>query len=198
MISFKHEIVVIMSRIIPNSITLSTSRLIIRELNNDDLDFVHSINSIPEVQQYATLSIPKSVFESKEYLNRYIEHQNSNPRTEYGFCMSLTNHQPIGLVGLSNCLSKFKNAELWFKLHPKYWGQGYTTEATHHVLKFGFDKLLLHRIEAGVATGNTASIKVLEKIGMYNEGTRRKILPIRGEWVDNFHYAILEEDYYKS
>jgi ribosomal-protein-alanine N-acetyltransferase len=77
-----------------------------------------------------------------------------------------------------------------------YWGKGYITEAASMVLDFGFRKLLLHRIEAGVAIDNVASIKVLEKIGMHNEGIRRKILPIRGEWKDNFHYALLEEDFF--
>lgn len=46
-----------------------------------------------------------------------------------------------------------------------------------------------------MATENVASIRVLEKIGMQKEGLRRKILPIRGEWKDNFHYAVLEDDF---
>ena len=37
-------------------------------------------------------------------------------------------------------------------------------------------------------------IKLLEKIGMTREGMHRKVLPIRGEWVDHYSYAILEED----
>ncbi len=52
----------------------------------------------------------------------------------------------------------------------------------------------LHKVEAGVAIGNIKSIRVLEKTGMTREGLRRKILPIRGEWVDNYHYAIVESD----
>lgn len=176
-------------------ITLSTNRLVIRDLNFDDLNFIHLLHSTPEVQEYATLDIPESIGESIEYLRNYIEQQNHNPRKEYGFCVSLVNQEPIGLIGLSNSLTKFKNAELWFKLHPNYWGKGYVTEAVLSILKFGFEKLLLHRIEAGVATENIASIKVLEKIGMQKEGMRRKILPIRGEWKDNFHYAILDEDF---
>ncbi len=45
-----------------------------------------------------------------------------------------------------------------------------------------------------MATDNIASVKVLEKAGMENEGVRRKILPIRGEWKDNYHFAIVEDD----
>ena len=47
---------------------------------------------------------------------------------------------------------------------------------------------------AGVATENIQSIRVLEKSGMTREGLRRKVLPIRGEWVDNYEYAIVEDD----
>lgn len=176
-------------------ITLSTDRLVIRDLNSSDLSFIHLIHSIAEVQEYATLDIPNSIADSEDYLRKYIDQQNHNPRKEYGFCLSLANQEPLGLIGLINSLSKFKNAELWFKLHPKYWGKGYVTEAALAILKFGFEELVLHRIEAGVATENIASIKVLGKIGMRREGMRRKILPIRGEWKDNFHYAILEEDF---
>ncbi|MFP5079932.1 GNAT family N-acetyltransferase, partial [Pedobacter sp. JCM 36344] len=82
------------------------------------------------------------MLESKAYLKKYIEGQNEEPRKEYGLCVSLANHEPIGLIGLSNGLTKFKNAELWFKLHPDYWGHGYSTEAVLPIMKYGFEKLL--------------------------------------------------------
>ena len=176
-------------------ISFETNRLIIRDLNWDDLDFIHSIHSIPEVHKYATLDIPESLNDSKNYLEKYINQQNYNPRKEYGFCVSLTDQTPIGLIGLSNSLNKFRSAELWFKLNPAYWGNGYITEAALRLLEFCFTEMDLHRIEAGVATDNLASIKTLEKIGMQREGMRRKILPIKGQWKNNFHYAILDEDF---
>jgi len=176
-------------------INLVTERLLIRDMNQHDLNFIHALHLIPEVQHYATMDLPESVTASIGYLNSYIEQQNTTPRKEYGFCISLTNQTRIGLIGLSNCSDKFKNAELWFKLAPEYWGKGYTVEAALALLEFGFTQLLLHRIEAGVATENTASIRFLEKIEMKREGLCRKILPIRGEWKDNYHYALLEEEF---
>ena len=77
---------------------------------------------------------------------------------------------------------------------PTHWGQGYATETAKMLIKIGFDVFHLHKIEAGVATENIRSIRVLEKSGMTREGLRRKILPIRGEWKDNYHYAIVEDD----
>lgn len=62
------------------------------------------------------------------------------------------------------------------------------------MLEFGFTELNLHRIEAGCAVENTGSIRVLEKVGMIREGRKRKVLPLKNGWSDNFHYAILSSD----
>jgi len=84
--------------------------------------------------------------------------------------------------------------EIFYKLHPHYWGNGYATEITRKLIEIGFKEFKLHKIEAGTAVKNIKSIHVLEKVGMIREGIRRKILPIRGEWVDSYHYSINEDD----
>lgn len=92
----------------------------------------------------------------------------------------------------------YKSAEVWFKIHKNHWRKGYTTEALASLLAFGFNNLKLHRIEAGCAVENIASGKTLEKAGFTREGLKRKKLPIRGEWKDNYFYGILEEDFNKT
>lgn len=89
---------------------------------------------------------------------------------------------------------KYNKGEIHYSLIPAFWNKDYATEAVQAILKHGFETLNLHRIEAGVATQNLKSIKLLEKVGMTREGMHRKILPIRGQWIDNFSYAILVED----
>ncbi len=91
-------------------------------------------------------------------------------------------------------LNKFKLGKIYYKLLPQKWGRGYATELVKTLIKSGFENFKLHKIEAGVSTENIASIRVLEKSGMTREGLRRKVLPIRGEWKDNYHYAIVEDD----
>jgi len=73
-------------------------------------------------------------------------------------------------------------------------GRGLATEAVKTLLLYAFDQLKLHRVEAGCAVDNKGSVRVLEKSGMQLEGRKRKVLPIRGTWSDNFMYAILAED----
>jgi RimJ/RimL family protein N-acetyltransferase len=91
----------------------------------------------------------------------------------------MDSNQFIGLIALNLRESKFKSAEVWFKLNSSYWDKGYGTEVLNKILEFGFIELDLHRIEAGCAVANAASIRVIEKVEMKREGTKRKILPIR-------------------
>ena len=100
----------------------------------------------------------------------------------------------IGVAGINLSANRFKLGEIHYGLLPEFWGNGFATEVAQMLIKTGFEHFRLHKVEAGVATENLRSIKVLEKSGMTREGLRRKILPIRGEWKDNYHYAIVEDD----
>jgi RimJ/RimL family protein N-acetyltransferase len=66
------------------------------------------------------------------------------------------------------------------------------------LINFGFNDLKLHRIEAGCAVENIGSLKVLEKVGIQREGHKRKVLPLKNGWSDNYEYAILETDERKA
>ena len=133
---------------------------------------------------------------TENLLKEWIEQQKANPRIVYIFGIQLKKtNQFVGLIALTLGKLNFRIAEVWYKIQPAYWRQGYTTEALKELLSYSFSTLKLHRIEAGCAVKNIASIKVLEKVGMVREGYKRSILPIRGEWVDAYFYSILETDY---
>ena len=172
---------------------LQTKRLQLQELVLEDLNDIHLLHSLQETDEFNTLGIPENIIVTEIILKEWIEKQNTVPRISYIFCIKLTNLF-VGLIALNIGKPNFKIAEVWFKIHPSYWRQGYTTEALESLFKFGFTNLELHRIEAGCAVENIASIKVMEKVGMIREGHKRKILPIRGTWVDNYIYSILETD----
>jgi RimJ/RimL family protein N-acetyltransferase len=160
-----------------------------------DLDDIFILESNPEVDEFNTLGIPDNKNVTKEHLRPFILDQKAEVRKKYCWTIRLlSNDEFIGLAGMTLTADRFKMGELWYNLMPMHWGNGYATEIAKRLISFGFEDLKLHRIEAGVATENKRSIKVLEKAGMSIEGIRRKILPIRGKWVDNYHYAILEDD----
>ncbi|MES2727347.1 MAG: GNAT family protein [Bacteroidota bacterium] len=176
-----------------------TERLHLREVTYHDLSFIHELNSIPEVDQYNTLGIPETITVTEQYTNEIILAQKVKPRVRYIYIMEdNTNQQALGMIGLTMGKPHYRNAEVWYKINPAFWNKGYASEALKAILVFGFNTLQLHRIEAGCAIENIASVKVLEKAGFTKEAHTRKLLPIRGKWHDNFGFAILEEDFFKE
>ncbi|MCK5693186.1 MAG: GNAT family N-acetyltransferase [Bacteroidales bacterium] len=172
-----------------------TERLLLREITWNDLEDIHRLHSIPEVDEFNTLGIPENLDETRELIRPEIESKKADPQNSYTWRIILKNTGDfIGLAGMTLFRDKFRLGEMYYKLLPAFWGKGYATEVTKNLIVVGFDKFGLHKVEAGVATENERSIHVLEKAGMIREGLRRKILPIRGEWKDNYHYAIVEDD----
>ncbi|HYX07988.1 MAG TPA: GNAT family N-acetyltransferase, partial [Bacteroidales bacterium] len=178
-----------------NKYTLHSERLIFKEITAEDVEDIHQLHSISEVDEYNTLGIPHSIENSKQYVEEILHAQTKYPRPSVTWSIHRKDHGDfIGITGMVLSNDKFKLGEIYYKLLPLAWGHGYATETAKTLIHFGFETFGLHKVEAGVATENVRSIKVLEKAGMIREGLRRKILPIRGEWKDNYHYAICKED----
>ena len=174
---------------------LETKRLQLTEITLDDIDDIHRFYSDPEVDEYNTQGIPKDREETMERINHIILDQIEENRKSYTWkIIRKGTNEFIGIAGLNLSANRFKLGEIHYGLLPSHWGNGYATEVAQALIKTGFGYFNLHKVEAGVATENIRSIRVLEKCGMTREGLRRKILPIRGEWKDNYHYAIVEDD----
>lgn len=174
---------------------ISTARLDLIEITWDDLPDIHHLHSIAEVDEYNTLGLPQDEEETKEIIRPVIEGQKDEVQRFYMW--KIIGKEPdsfFGVAGMTLSADRFRLGEIYYKLLPKYWGKGYATEVAKGLIKAGFEQFNLHKMEAGVATDNIPSVRVLEKSGMIREGLRRKILPIRGEWKDNYHYAIVEDD----
>jgi len=178
-----------------NTIILKTQRLLLRPITLLDLGYIHELHSLKETDEFNTLGIPATIEETKLLLEKWIFENNKELATHFTFAVELnTGNQMIGLIGINLGKVKYKNAEVWFKFHKDHWNKGYATESLKKILRFGFEELNLHRIEAGCAVGNIGSISVLEKIGMTREAHTRKLLPLSSGWSDNYGYAILATD----
>ncbi len=175
---------------------LTTDRLYLTEITWEDLDEIHQLHSIFEVDEFNTVGIPKDIEETKYKIKPFIEAPDTSPQNKYTWALRLKeNNEFIGMAGISLSNDRFKIGEIFYKLNPKHWGKGYATEVSLKMLDTGFKTFQLHRITAGFATNNIRSKRVLEKIGMTKEGVFRKILPIRGEWIDSCIYSIIEDEY---
>ena len=175
-----------------------SERLTLKLIDDNDLLSIHKLHARPEVDQYNTLGIPEDIKDTEKIVEPWIFENNKVIIQNYTFAIQTTKNRVfVGLNALKLGSLKQKKAEVWYKLHPDFWGQGLATEALESLLSYGFTKLKLHRIEAGVAVDNLVSIKLLEKVGMIKEGRKRKVLPLKSGWSDNFIYAILAEEFDK-
>ncbi|KVV13509.1 GNAT family N-acetyltransferase [Flavobacterium sp. TAB 87] len=178
-----------------NKYKIDSGRLTLRAIVEKDLLQVHYLHSLEEVDQYNTVGIPENLQETESILQSWLKEHDTQNTQRFTFAVELnTDHQFIGLIGISLGKAKYKNAEVWFKFDPKFWNKGYATEALKELLLFGFEELRLHRIEAGCAVANLGSIQVLEKAGMRREAHTRQLLPLKSGWSDNYGYAKLASD----
>lgn len=172
-----------------------TERLRLRLLQMSDLENVHELHSLPETDEFNALGIPENLEETKLIIETWMDEYQKTIGKRYTFVIETFENQGfIGLLGLTLGSPKYNKGEIWYKLHRDHWRQGFGTEAVCGILNFGFEHLKLHRMEAGCAIENIGSIKILEKVGMIREGRKRKILPLKNGWSDNYEYAILDSD----
>ena len=87
-------------------------------------------------------------------------------------------------------------AELGWALRPEETGHGYATEAVEAVLRICFEDLGLRRVTASCFTTNTASWRLMERLGMRREAhTVADGLHPSGEWRDGYTYALLADEW---
>jgi len=149
-------------------IELATPRLRLRALQAGDLDAVHAYAFDPEVARF----LPWRAYSPRPFAQGLIQII-TQPRFLTWAITLPTADRAIGMIFLHALNREHRKAEMAFNLARSNWGCGLTTEAARLVTDFGFRQLGLHRIEAACMPENTASRRLLEKIGMQCEGRMR-------------------------
>jgi [ribosomal protein S5]-alanine N-acetyltransferase len=105
----------------------------------------------------------------------------------------------IGAIDFYNFDNATENCEVGYSLGYKWWNHGYGTEALRAVVEFGFRHMNIHKISAAHNIDNPASGKIMNKVGMEQEGMiRHMIRNDKGQYKDCAVYGILQEDYLKN
>lgn len=172
---------------------IETRRLLLRDFTLNDVQAVHAFDSDPELRRYRGGGRVTEE-DTRVFIERTLQWQREEPRPTSALAVVLKTHpEIIGVVCLTITRREWNEAELWYRLSRKHWGQGYMTEAASAMLSFGFSTLHLHRIWAMCHPDNIGSWKVMEKMGMYYEGRLHENVPNdNGTWHDTVLYAILD------
>lgn len=104
------------------------------------------------------------------------------------------NHRTMGTIAFNNIVhGAFLSCFLGYKLDKDEINKGYITEALRKGIEIIFHEYRLHRIEANIMPKNSRSLRVVEKLGFYNEGLAYKYLNINGKWEDHVHMVLRNE-----
>ncbi|KIL50753.1 alanine acetyltransferase [Jeotgalibacillus alimentarius] len=180
-------------------VLLKSSRLYFRPLSEQDID--EFVQLLIRNKQFWTIFEPKhpEPFYTREAQLEKLAEAKQAQRLGKEYSWGIYHTDTNRLIGSVSIYSirrlPFASAYIGYSLDEDHTKQGYGTEAVEAALRFAFREFGLHRVEAMVSPKNEASQKVLEKVGMFREGTLRKNLFINGVWEDHYLYSMLEEDF---
>lgn len=175
---------------------IRTERLLLRPFVASDVDAVHDIESRPEVVRYLMWDVMDRDA-AQALLDRRLQ-QASIEAEGQALLVAITvppSDRLIGEVMLRLSSAAHRQGEIGWSLHPDAQGRGYATEAAREVLRIAFDDLGLHRVVADADPRNAGSVRIMERLGMRHEALFRENYFLKGEWVDETHYSILEDEW---
>lgn len=144
---------------------LETQRLILREFEHKDLCQLAPILANPEVMKFSPTGV-LSVQETQRRIDYFIALYKKYGFGKWAVILKQSN-KLIGYCGITvDEIDGVDERELGYRLDREFWGRGLATEAASMVVKYAFEKLKFPYILGIVQPENTASVRVLEKLGM--------------------------------
>lgn len=164
---------------------LETARLILRDMNEADLETMAAINADSRVMEFFPSTQTRE--ETLVFIRRVMEHQLKHGYSLYA-CDLKSTGEMIGFVGLlyrsreELDITGMPGTEIGWRLASEHWNNGYATEAATAVLKHAFETLDLNEVVSFTAVINKPSQRVMEKIGLEHNSD------------DDFNHPKLNED----
>lgn len=178
------------------SYPVQTARLDLRPFALPDLEPLLDIRSRPEVSRY----LYDEPFDRDGLRAALVRKTRRTALVDAGDSLNLAvvvreTGALVGECSLGWRSAEHRQGEIGYILHPDHNGRGYATEAGAAMLAIGFEDLGLHRIVGRMEARNTASARVLERLGMRREAHLVHNERVKGEWNEELIYALLEHEW---
>ena len=171
---------------------IKTERLLLRPLVMSDAEALFAYRSLPEVALFQSWQ-PESIDAVDAFLKDNESALLHTPDTWYQVAICLPDGMLIGDIGIHTLEND--QLELGYTLSPSFQGMGYASEAVGAIVREAFSRWNMHRIIASVDPANTASIRLLERLGFRKEAHHIQSYWMRGKWYDDCIYAMLRAEY---
>lgn len=176
---------------------LESQRLIMRRITNSDVEPIFELRSDPETMKF----VPRPLAASLEDALGHIATINSKIDNNEGINWAITckeNDSLIGIIGHYIIRKEHFRSEIGYMLLPRFNGKGFMTEAVGAVLRYGFEQMKLHSVEAIIDPENYASARVLQKNGFVQEAHLRENEFYNGRFLDSVIFSKLSPESIKK
>jgi ribosomal-protein-alanine N-acetyltransferase len=176
--------------------TFETPRLVLRAFEEADADPLFLLAANPAVTRFTLWEAHQTVADTRVFVCDYARSRYAEGVPEpYAVCLTADRGSPIGAVGVFWASQPNRTMELGYWLGEPFWGAGLMAEACRVVIDHAFASYAPERLQARVIAGNTASARVLEKLGFRPEGTLRAALYHRGRAEDVLFFSRLKAEW---
>jgi RimJ/RimL family protein N-acetyltransferase len=179
---------------IPANTTVISGRLVLRLVEHGDLHDLLEIHASEEVARYLPFGAWAGMADAKAWYQRTLARHGEGSAIQF-----VMHHREedrvVGTVLLFHFEEESRRAEIGYVLGRKHWGQGFAQEGLSSLLEFAFGELGLRRLEAEIDPRNTASGKVLRRLGFTQEGLLRQRWSLKGEISDSSLYGLLRHEW---
>lgn len=163
-----------------------SGRVTLRPATNGDAGEFTSLVLASAALHHPWMSLPSTPEDFDAFISRY---QQPGEGTLL-VCLRGTG-AIAGMVNITSIVrGRYQNAALSYAAFAPTAGHGYLTEGLGLAVRHAFEQLRLHRLEANIQPGNSASIRLVERLGFHREGYSPGMLFIDGAWRDHERWAL--------
>jgi ribosomal-protein-alanine N-acetyltransferase len=156
---------------------------------DDEKEFVALVKASADLHR-PWMSLPDTPEEFQAYLGRF------DHTTGQGILVCLRDTGAIaGMININSIIrGRYQCGSLGYAAFAPSAGRGYMSEGLGLVVRYAFERLRLHRLEANIQPGNRASLNLIRRLGFRNEGYSPDLLFIDGAWEGHERWALLNRD----
>lgn len=169
--------------------TLETSRLVLRQITDDDADDLFVLRSNEKLMQHIDRPLAKTTGDAQKLIFIIKDFLQKNEGISWAITLK-DNPKLIGTFGFWRIQKEHYRAEIGYLLHGDYHGTGMMQEAMEAGINYAFNTLKVHTIEANINPKNTASIKLAERNGFIREAYFKDIYFSNGKFIDTTIYTL--------
>ena len=177
---------------------IETERLILRKFKESDAETFFKYRTNPQVAKYQGEGwVNFKIEQAVEFIKEQMDFEPGVPDSWFQIAIELKDTgNLVGDLAIHTLSQDINQVEIGFTLNPVYQNKGFGIEVVRSLLEYIFKVLNKHRVIAITDVRNKPSIKLLEKVGMRKEGHFIKNAWNKGEYTDEYLFALLKEEWH--